>query len=201
MSHENSPSEPENSQGLTELAEKLQPSVVVAPPVQTPPVQTSSIDVDAMTPLPSSMVRPLSWMVAVFGFALSGPAIWLIGVNVYRNVAGRVLPVWACCLLLVSLIVIGDSVLLRVIPNRLTLRCTLYTTATGIALTAAFMGALLISQSDGWLYAALQLDPSVSPTLRITGGGAVAWLFVMFNALILVTYVLGRVAYQQRRFA
>lgn len=188
---------------LDELAERLNPTVIAAPPVQVPPVQELGVQelaesLGELAAMPANLVRPLSWLVAVAGFSLSGPALWLVASNIYQNTAGSALPVWACCLFLGTLILVGDATLLRLIPNRLMIRYACFTTAGGIAISAALLGALLISSQHGRLFSLLQLDSAAGSSLRITGGASVAWTFAMFNILTLVTYILGRVAYHQR---
>jgi hypothetical protein len=187
-----------DSSDLTELAARLNPSVVAAPPVQSPPVQELAEIQHELAPIPMNIVRPLCWLLAAAGLSLSGPAIWLVVTNIYHNTAGSALPVWACGLFLLTMIYVGDATLLRIIPNRLVIRCACYTTAGGIAVTAGLLGALLVSSQGSGLFAALQLNSAAGSTLRITGGASVAWTFVMFNVLTLTTYVLGRVAYHQR---
>jgi hypothetical protein len=181
---------------LNELWQDRRPEVVEAPPIQSPPVQNdvNQDEASRMAPLSWDLIRPLYWLVSVAAVSLSGPAIWFVALNLYHNAAGSVLPVWACCLFLVTLILMGYASLMRIIPNRITLYASSWAMLSCVVVSASLLGALLVAGPTSELTGGLQLETHVQFPLRISLGASVAWAFVMLNISTLVTYVLGRVA-------
>jgi hypothetical protein len=184
---------------LERLAQRLAPAIVSAPPLQRPPVQDveRQLELAAMTPLRPQIMQPISWLIAAGALVISAPATWLVVLNVYRNEAGGVLPVWACCLFLAAIILCGHATLLRLVPCRAALEYTWWVLVCGTGVAASFLGALLLAGQNSRLLASLQLHSNQLP-LRITSSGGAAWSFAILNMLFLLTYVVGRVTFRQR---
>lgn len=190
------PSDGSTDSALNELSKHLHPAVVESPPIQSPPVQTSDSQdtVQRLTFLGLAQIRPLCWLVAIAALSMSGPAIWFVVLNLYHNASGSVLPVWACCLFLVTLILLGFASLMRIVPNRITLYATGWAMLSCVVISALLLGALLVAGPTNAMVGGLQLDTDVVFPLRISLGASVAWAFVMLNISTLVTYIVGRVA-------